>query len=110
LQPGQKHASSVICELSSQLRACEEVVGWLHPHPRKRGDILSRLDLVSPAFRADASIGKVKSTTTSLPAMLWPIYGREKIRRDACNEPAAELFRGLVQKRTGRASAVLVLP
>merc|ERR1712182_125424 len=32
-----------------------------------------------------------KSTTASLPAMLWPICGREKIRRDACNESAAEL-------------------
>merc|ERR1712134_140647 len=34
---------------------------------------------------------QVKSTTTPLPAMLWPICGREKIRRDACNESAAEL-------------------
>jgi len=73
-------------------------MGWLHPHPRKRGDILSRLDLVSPAFRADASIGKVKSTTTSLPAMLWPIYGREKSAETLATSPLLSCSGGLYRR------------
>jgi len=101
LQPRQKHASPRICELSSQLRARGEVGGWPHPHPRKRGEILSRLDLVSPAFRADASIGKSSRPQHLCRLCCGRFVAGRKSAETRARSPLLSLILRLVQTRTG---------
>ena len=86
MQPGQKHASSVICELSGQLRARGE------PGPARESMRKFSLAWIwyRQHFGVDASIGKSSRPKHRCRRCCGRFVAGRK-SADACNESAAEL-------------------
>jgi len=100
LQPRQKHASSRI------LRALQRAprtrrMGGLAPARESVRKFSPRLDLVSPAFRADASIGKSSRPQHLCRLCCGRFVAGRKSAETRARSPLLSLILRLVQTRTG---------